>query len=93
MLGAGRLLASYQAVVNFGTERQMIEMKRAYSEESRSIINEVMKQVKSSYKDLEGSALSLKEVSSVDSLEIIGHGVHNPKRTAYYRRKTVLEVG
>lgn len=88
-----RLVASYQAVVNFGTEREMITMKRNYSEESKSIVNEVLKTVKAAYKDLAGSNLKVNDVSSVDSLEIIGFAVHNPKRTAYYRRKTVFELG
>ena len=93
MLGPDRLLASYAAVVNFGTEKQMIDMKRRYSDESESITNEVLKAVKANYKDLAGSSLSSKELSSVDSLEIIGFNVHNPRRTAYYRRKTVFEIG
>ncbi len=93
ILGPDRLQASYAAVVNFGTEKQMIDMKRRYSDESKSITNEVLKVVKSNYKELAGESLSAKEESSVDSLEIIGHNVHNPRRTAYYRRKTVFEIG
>jgi hypothetical protein len=93
LLGPDRMLASYQAVVNFGTERQMIDMKRLYAEEAGSIINEVLKTVKSNYKELTGSSLVTKEVNSTDSLEIINFNVHNPRRTAYYRRKTVFEIG
>lgn len=88
-----RLTASYAAVVNFGTEKDMILMKRAYVEESQAVIAEAVKQLKAIYKDLAEHSLTVKEVSSNDSLEIIGFGVHNPKRTAYYRRKTVFEIG
>ena len=90
--GEGRLQASYAAIVNFGTERQMIEMKRRYAEESISIINEVMKTVKANYKSLAGAGLTAKEITSTDNLEIIATNFHNPKRTAYYRRHTVFEV-
>jgi hypothetical protein len=93
MLGPDRLLASYQAVVNFGTERQMIEMKRRYSEESESITAEVLKAVKANYRELSGESLSSKQVSTTDSLEIINFAVHNPRRTAYFRRRTVYEIG
>lgn len=93
MLGPDRLMASYAAVVNFGTERQMIEMKRRYSEESSSIVAEVLKAVKSNYKELAGESLKAKEVDSSESLEIINFNVHNPRRTAYFRRKTVFEIG
>jgi hypothetical protein len=92
-LQGSRLVASYAAVVNFGTEKEMILMKRAYAEESKAITAEVLKQIKATYKDICGSALPTKEDGTTDSLEIIGFGVHNPKRTAYYRRKTVFEVG
>jgi hypothetical protein len=92
LLGEGRLQASYAAIVNFGTERQMIEMKRRYADESISIINEVLKNIKANYKSLVGSGLTLKEKTSRDSLEIISSNFNNPKRTAYYRRLTVFEV-
>lgn len=91
--GPDRLIASYAAIVNFGTERQMIEMKRRYSSESESVINEVLKQVKATYKDIAGDSLSVKQVSTSDDLEITSTNFHNPKRTAYYRRKTVFEIG
>lgn len=86
------LVVNYAAVVNFGSEREMIVMKRSYTEESASVINEVLKSVKETYKKLSGKSLKTKEMVSNDSLEIIGFAVHNPKRTAYYRRKTVFEL-
>lgn len=93
MLGPDRLMASYAAVVNFGTERQMIDMKRRYAEESELVTAEVLKAVKANYKELCGESLKAKELNSTDSLEIININVHNPRRTAYYRRKTVFEIG
>lgn len=86
------LVVSYAAVVNFGSEREMIVMKRAYSEESISVIGEAIKAIKATYKRLSGKTLKTKETTSNESLEIIGFAVHNPKRTAYYRRKTALEL-
>ncbi len=95
MLGEDRLMVSYAAIVTFGTEKQMIEMKRRYESEADSIVSEVLKKVKSNYKDLTGSTLSSKTVpaSATDSLEIINMNVHTAKRTAYYRRKAVFEIG
>jgi len=91
-LGSDKLLASYKVIVNFVSEKQMIEMKRSCSEESESVIAEHVKSVKDTYKTLSGESITLKEESSTDSLEIIGFNVHNPKRTAYYRRKVVFEI-
>jgi hypothetical protein len=93
MRGTDLLVANYSAIVNFGTERQMIEMKRAYKEEGIAVTNAVIKNVKKIYKELTGTSLSVKEVESSDGLEIIGLGVYNPKRTAYFKRQAIFEIG
>lgn len=86
------LIATYNAIVNFGTEHEMIVLKRRYAEESISIVNAAMKNVKKTYKNLCGESLKVEELQSSDSLEIIGTAVHNPRRTAYYRRVTKFEL-
>lgn len=91
-LGDSRLLASYKVITNFVSEREMILMKRSCAEESEGVIAEHVKSVKDIYKKLTGESISLKEENSTDSLEIINFNVHNPKRTAYYRRKVVFEI-
>jgi len=95
MLAPDRLQLSFAAIVNFANEKQMVEMKRAYQAEADGVVAEVIKRVKEIYKDLTGSALALKlsKESVSDSLEIINMNAHNAKRTAYYRRKAVVEVG
>jgi hypothetical protein len=91
-LQGNRLIASFAMIVNFGTEKEMIMMKRNYAEESIRVIDAVVKNVKATYKELSGKSLKTMNVSSNDSIEIIGFGVHNPKRTAYYRRKTIFDL-
>ena len=86
------LVASYQAVVNFASGKEMVLMKRMYEEESRGVIAEVLKRVKEVYKDLSGETLTTSEYNTTTSVEIIGFNVHNPKRTAYFRRKTAFEI-
>lgn len=85
------LVASFSAIIRFGDERQMIEAKRRYADESVRVINANIAAVKSRYKDLSDSTLKTKELTTTDSLEIIGVNFYNPCRTAYYRRKTVYE--
>lgn len=91
-LHGDQLTASYQAVVNFASEKEMIVMKRTYEEESTAIIAELIKNARAAYSRAVGNTLSVKEQSTSSSVEIIGFNVHNPKRTAYYRRKTVFEI-
>ena len=94
LLGNDRLLVSYAAVVTFASERQMIEQKKAYASEADSVVFEVVKRLKSIYKDLTGDALKVKlsKDTEVDSIEIINLNVHNARRTAYYRRKAIFDL-
>ena len=92
LMGGNRILASYKVITNFVSEKEMIVMKKNCAEESQRVIKEHVEAVKKSYKDLTDDTITFKEDSSTDSLEIIGFNVHNPKRTAYYRRKTVFEL-
>jgi hypothetical protein len=93
MQGIDRLLVSYQAIINFASEVHMIQSKRSASEESERVVTEVIKHLKANYKELSGQTITLKEVNSDDSLEIIGFAVHNPKRTALFRKKVLFEIG
>ena len=92
-LHGNMLTATYIVMINFGTEKEMILTKRSCSEESISVTNEVMSKVKSTYKDISGKSLTVKQMFTGDSMEIVGFGIHNPKRTACYRRKTTFEGG
>lgn len=83
---------SYAAIVNFATERAMIEVKRAYADECKAVIKAHLDGAKKSYKELCGKTLKLKEVGSSDSLEIIANSSNNPKRTAYFRCKALYQV-
>ncbi len=87
------LRVSYQTIVNFASERQMLQVKIKEQELSSGNIKTVLDAVKNSYKDLTSKTLKLKEVSSGDSVEIIGMAVHNPKKTAIYRKNVMFEVG
>ena len=87
------LSVSYQTVVNFASERQMLQVKLREAEMSAQNIKSVLDAVKNSYKDSTSKTLKMKEVSSGDSVEIVGFGIHNPKRTAIYRKQVVFELG
>lgn len=93
LVGPDMLRVSYQTIVNFASERQMLQVKMKEQESSSSNIKAVLDAVKNSYKDLTSKTLSLKEVSSGDSVEIVGMAVHNPKKTAIYRKNVMFEVG
>jgi hypothetical protein len=90
--GDDRVSVTFSMLVNFSSEREMIQTKKACMEESSTVINEYVKSVKGSYKDRTGETLKFKEVSSNDSIEIVSFNVHNPKRTGLLRRVVTYEV-
>lgn len=92
MITGGLLQVSYAAIVNFASEREMIEMKRRYAHESKSVTDSAIAEVKRVYKDLTGKTLKTKESSASDSVEIISNSFSSPKRTAYFRRKSLFEI-
>jgi len=92
IMGGNRVVASYAAIVNFCTERQMIETKMRYEGESRAVIDACVANVAKCYKEASGTSLKFKEVATETSVEVINMMVHNAKRTAYMRRKSVFEL-
>ena len=92
LLGPDRLVASYAGICKFVTEKEMIQTKRDQIQESESVIDAFMAHIKTTYKDLSSLTLKTSELTSVDNLEIINMNVHNPLRTAYYRRRVVFEI-
>ena len=92
LLGPDRLMASYAGLCKFVSEKEMIMTKREQIKESEAVIDACLAHVKTVYKDLSGLTLKTSELSSVDQLEIVNMNVHNPLRTAYYRRRVVFEL-
>jgi hypothetical protein len=93
-----RIVASYASIISFISEKQMIETKITSDDHANRIIAMHVDSIKKDYKVLvEDSggykpSVSFKEISSTDSLEIIGFNVHNPLRKAYFRKKVIFEI-
>lgn len=90
--GQNQLNVTYQTVVNFASEREMLRVKLFEAEQATKNVKAVLDNVKKNYKESSGNSLRLKEVSSSESVEIVGMNVHNPKRTALYRKKCIFEI-
>jgi len=91
--GANRMIASYCAIVNFASERDMIEQKRRYASESTDILKAHVKFIKDRYKGLCGKTLSVDEMFTSDSVECISMNFYNPRKVAYFRKKTAYQIG
>tara|TARA_A100001011_G_scaffold170603_1_gene179485 strand:- start:256 stop:642 length:387 start_codon:yes stop_codon:yes gene_type:complete len=88
-----KLSVDYTSVVTFASEASMREQKKAFENESNQATNNKMKEIKKEFKDAAGRALKAKQLKSEDSIEVINASPHTPRKTAYYRRKTLFEVG
>lgn len=93
LVGDGRVKVNFGMIVNFRSSPEFIQMKVRCSKEATDIVQAVIKQVKAIYKEITGTSITFNSIGSDDSVEVIGLGVYNPKRTAYYKRTELFEIG
>lgn len=84
---------TYTTICNIVMGINPHDQVRSQAEESTVKISDKVKAVEKMFKEVSGRKLGLKEVGSDDSVEMISMSPHNPKRTAYYRRKTTYKIG
>jgi hypothetical protein len=87
------LIFSFVTIANIVMGPDPREQLKEQSRESMVRIKARVKEVEEAFKAAAGRALKLDEKSTEDSVEIISMSPHNPKRTAYYRRKSVYKIG
>jgi hypothetical protein len=86
------LIVTYTSVVHFAEEYSLREQTKRETERSVMMINDCISKVKTAYKELYGSALKIKEISSNDNIEIVSASAMSPRKIAYYRRYVTYEV-
>ncbi len=92
IVGQDQVRLVYACVVNLTTDREALQMKQRYTDESEDVIRKYIAKMKADYKDISGQAISFKEVSSNVSLEMVNMNIFNRKRTAIFRRLVLLDV-
>lgn len=92
MVGQDQMRITYACVVNLTTDREAIDMKKRYTDESDDVIRKYISKVKADYKEISGSSVTLKEKSSNVSFEMVNMNIFNRKRTAIFRRLVLLDV-
>jgi hypothetical protein len=89
---ADTLTLKYQTIVHFAGEHAIRGQMTRITEEAIQIMTDKVTELKSSYKEITGKALKLKEVFSDDDVEILPGAIHSPRRVAYYRRHHRLKL-
>ncbi|MDB4337710.1 hypothetical protein OAA09_01690 [bacterium] len=87
-----KLCIDYTSIVTFASEASMREQKKVFENESTQATNNKMKELRKEFKTAAGRTLKTKQMTSDDSIEVINASPHSPRKTAYYRRKTIFEV-
>jgi hypothetical protein len=87
-----KMCLDYTSVVTFASEASLREQKKAFENESTQATNNRMKEIKKDFKGSASRSLKAKLINSEDSIEIINASPHSPRKTAYYRRKTLFEI-
>jgi len=92
LLGENQLEVCFVAIVNLVNDSEMVDLKKRYVSEANQVIDVATKKVKSTYKELADQTLKMKQVSDLDTFEVIDLNIYNRKRTAYFRRRVVYEM-
>jgi hypothetical protein len=87
------LTFSFVTIVNIVMGPDPRDQLKEQSRESIVRIKARVAEVEKAFKAAAGRDLKLDEMTSEDSVEIISMSPHNPKRTAYYRRKSAYKIG
>jgi hypothetical protein len=88
------LSIQYSTIVNFGSEGEMIQMKRMHQGDADQLIDKSIKSVKSRYKDICGNSLNISVDSSCieDTFELTELNIHNKRKTALFRRFCIATI-
>jgi hypothetical protein len=87
------LTVAYSTIRKFASEHDQWEQTKDFDKESAKLTNDFMKDTKKNFKETSGSALKLKEQSSMTDFEVIGVQGHiSPARTVYCKRITTFEI-
>lgn len=91
--GGDRLVAMYTCIMNFASTSEAQMIKKTTSEDADKLVEAYKKSLKSKYKEMTGESLTLKDVDTADSVEMLSGGhSHTSKRTAYYRKTFIFEM-
>ena len=95
--GKDRLIVKFvTAITLHESERSLLDPKNPAAKEAEresiKLIKDYTDNLKKSYRDSMDKSLSLKEVSSTDSVELVSYNTYSPVRRVYYRRNTVYDV-
>ena len=93
LTSAETLTLTYTTIVTFASEQSLHDQRRKLDAESAEVCNKRAADIKKLFKDATGDVIKLTELTSDDSLEMTYFNQYSPMRRAYYRRRSIYEIG
>jgi len=81
-----------QSIVHFDGSRSLNPQVLREREIANAIFTDALKKVKADFKDVTGRALTVKEISRDDDIELIQATSVSPRKVAYFRCQLRLQV-
>ena len=91
-LEGDRLELQMQSIVHFDGSRSLHPQVMREREIANQIFTDALKKIKADFKDRVGKALTVKETSRDDDVEVIQATSNVPRKIAYYRCQLRLQV-
>lgn len=93
LVGKDRLQVTYTTIIVAKDQQALEDQYRELSKRSVGIVSKYLSSIAKDYKEKTDKSIDLKVVSDSDNIEIIEVQSHvNKKRTAYYRRQSLVSV-
>ena len=82
----------YMTIVHFAGELALSQQLEVRREEANQMFTEGLKRIKAEFKESVDRALTTKELSRDDDVELISATSNSPRKIAYFRSKVMLKV-
>ena len=91
-LSGNALTVKYATVVHFNSPDGLATQKKEHERQSNEMLSKKIQEIKADFREQAGRALSVKEVSNNDDVELISATAYSERKIAYYRRAIVFEI-
>lgn len=92
-LSSNRLELTFKAIFQFAEGDGSLSMqKNSLSKQADDALVITAKEAKKAYNEVAKKKITMKEVSSLDDVQLVGTAIYSPKRTAYYTKTRIFNL-
>ena len=91
-MSGGAFSLTYKSIVHFASEASLRPQVIRCREQALQLIDERISEIKSKFRELQGSTLQLEDKGGSDDLEVISATSNSPRKISYFRLQRKFEV-